>query len=89
MTHKSVYNPKTGVCDRVLRNDAVKWQGRYYVPTTEQTKWVSTWEEFIAAGGTVCFNEGQTELELLLPEPWKFSIQFERSRTEKAKPEAA
>lgn len=78
MTMKSVYNPKTGVCDRVLRSDAVKWAGRYAVPTTADTKWVSNWQEFLDVGGVVCFCEDQTEIELLLPEPYKFGIKFQQ-----------
>lgn len=77
MTTVSVYNPKTGVCDRVIRGDAIKHRGRYMVPTTDATKWVSNWAEFKAAGGQVCFTEEQTEIELLLPEPYKFSIKFQ------------
>jgi hypothetical protein len=70
-----------GVCRRVLRNDAVKHQDRYIVPTREETKWVSSWDEFKAAGGMTCFNEDQTEIELLLPEGYKFSIQFNERRS--------
>lgn len=76
MPFKSVYNKETGVCDRVLRSDSVKHQGRYIVPTTEETKYVQTWEEFHTAGGTQHFNEDQTEIELLLPEGYKFGISF-------------
>lgn len=76
MTMKSVYNSKTSVCERVLRSDAVKHRDRYMVPTSPETKWVGTWDEFKAAGGTTCFNGDQTEIELLLPEPYKFGIGF-------------
>jgi hypothetical protein len=75
MTHKSVMFD--GVGRRVLRDDAIKHSGRYYVPTTDQTKWVSNWTEFLEAGGNVCFSEDQTEIELLLPEPYKFGIRFQ------------
>lgn len=65
-----------GVGRRVMRSDAVKYRERWTVPTTNETKWVGNMEEFTAAGGMICFNEDQTEIELLLPEPYKFSIQF-------------
>ena len=78
MTMVSQYNEKSGVVDRVMRHDAVPHFGRHICPTTEATRWVSTWNEFLVAGGTVCFNEDQTELELLLPAPFKFSIKFQR-----------
>jgi len=61
---------------RVIRSDAEKVHGRYIVPTSAKTQWVHTWADFKAAGGNLCFNEDQTEIELLLPEPYKFSIQF-------------
>ena len=72
------HNPADGTAHRAIRNDAVRLKDprRWYVPTTDRTKWVSTWEEFRAAGGTVSFSEDQAEIELLLPEPYKFSIQF-------------
>lgn len=76
MTHKSVYNSTTGVCDRVLRSDAVRYRDRYEVPTTAETIWVSDMDEFRKAGGVVAFSGDQTEIELLLPEPFKFSIQM-------------
>lgn len=76
MTHMLVFNPTKGHCERILRDDAVSHQGRHVVPTTDRTVWVSTWEEYKAAGGTCCYNEDQTEIELLLPAPFKFSIQF-------------
>jgi hypothetical protein len=44
---------------------------------TDHTKWVSNWKEFLAVGGVVCFGESQTEIELRLPEPYKFSIKFQ------------
>ena len=68
---------KNGIGRRVVREDAVRDRDHnYYVPTTDETKWVSSWEELLAAGGMICFNDDQTEIELLLPEPYKFSIQF-------------
>lgn len=76
MTLKSVYNQTTGVCDRVVRSDAISDRGRLMVPTSAETKWVGTWDEFRAAGGVTAFNGDQTEIELLLPEPYKFSIGF-------------
>lgn len=76
MTMKSVYNPTTGVCDRVMRSDAVKFQDNWQVPTVAETRWVSNMVEFREAGGVVAFNGDQTEIELLLPEPYKFSIQM-------------
>lgn len=80
MPMKMVYRPEKGVCERVIRDDAVKilvGPNRYYVPTQSGvTKWVETWDEFKAAGGWVGFSEDQTEIELLLPEPYKFSCKF-------------
>lgn len=76
MTMKSVYNPETGVCDRVMRSDAVKYKDRYEVPTTSATLWVSNMDEFRDAGGVMAFNGDQTEIEMLLPEPFKFAIGF-------------
>lgn len=69
-----------GTCDRIIRNDAVKLRNpdRWYVPTRTETKWVSNMTEFYAAGGVVAFNEDQTEIELMLPEGYKFSIQMLR-----------
>ena len=64
-------------CRRVLRDDAVRYRERYFVPTEfGKTKWVSNWKEFKEAGGQTCFNDDQTEIELLLPEPYKFGIGF-------------
>lgn len=63
-----------------IREDAVRHQGRYIVPTTDETKWVGTWEEFKAVGGGMCWSEDQTEIELTLPAPYKFSIQFMRNQ---------
>lgn len=80
MPYKSIYNKSTGCCDRVLRNDAEKYQGRYVVPTTPETYYVQTWTEFQDAGGTTHFNEDQTEIELLLPEGYKFGISFPNGR---------
>lgn len=62
-----------------IREDAVSHRGRYIVPTTEGTRWVSNWDEFRAAGGVLAFNEDQTAIELQLPAPYKFSIQFARA----------
>lgn len=59
-----------------IREDAVLHMGRYFVPTTGETKWVSTMEEFRAAGGIFAFNEDQTEIALRLPVGHKFSIRF-------------
>lgn len=61
-----------------VRDDAVRHNGRYTVPTSDATKWVGDWDEFRAAGGQVCFGEDQTEIELKLPAPYKFSIRFQR-----------
>ena len=33
-------------------------------------------EEFRKVGGQIGFNADQTEIELRLPEPYKFSIKF-------------
>lgn len=76
MTHFT-YSKPDGTVGRILRDDAVKHDGRHIVPTSDKTKWVSNWEEFRAVGGVVAFNEDQTEIELLLPEPYKFSIRFQ------------
>lgn len=75
-------NAGNGTSVRAIRNDAIKMRNpdRWYVPTSEQTKWVSTWAEFKAAGGTTNFSEDQGEIELLLPAPFKFSIQFMRQQ---------
>lgn len=84
MTIKLVRNDR-GTSDRVIREDAVKHGDRWIVPTRygrndgTDTKWVDTIEGFRAAGGEVCFNEDQTEIELLLPEGYKFSIQMFRA----------
>jgi hypothetical protein len=63
------------------RDDAVWHRGRRIVPTIYgqpegNTKWVGTWEEFIAAGGCTHFNEDQTEIVLTLPAGWKFGCRF-------------
>ena len=79
MTHKMV-SQTNGTLAKVLRSDAIRHDGRYFVPTSNETKWVDTWEGFLAAGGVVCFNEGQTEIELLLPEPYKFGCGFMRPK---------
>lgn len=62
--------------ERVVRDDAVKYQDRYMVPTSKKTQWVTNWQEFRNSGGQLCFNEDHTEIELLLPEPYKFSVKF-------------
>ena len=66
----------------VVREDALRIGSgssqRLFCPTTETTKWVETWQEAKAAGMEVCWNEDQTEIELRLPAPYKFSIQFQR-----------
>lgn len=69
-----------GKMQRVLRGDARRARNpdRYYCPTTEATQWVTTWQEFKDAGGNIAFNEDQTEIELLLPEPYKFGVTFMR-----------
>jgi hypothetical protein len=61
------------------REDAVKHMGRFLVPTTPETVWVDTWEQFRAVGGGMCWSEDQTEIELTLPVGHKFSIRFMRS----------
>ena len=72
------YRPEQGAYRRIIRDDAVRLRNpdRWYVPTRVATKWVTTWEEFSAAGGKVAFSEDQAEVELLLPVPYKFSIHF-------------
>lgn len=74
-----------------IREDAVKYNGRYIVPTIygtgdpeRDTVWVDSWEQFLAVGGQMCWSEDQTELELTLPVRHKFSIQFMREATAKA-----
>lgn len=59
-----------------IRDDAVWVRDRYFVPTSEKTLWVTNLVEFNAAGGLMVFNEDQTQIELRLPAPYKFSIQF-------------
>lgn len=65
------------------RDDSVKTGSgasfRDYVPTTPETKWISTWADFRAARGMLGFNEDQTEICLHLPVGYKFSIQFARA----------
>ena len=51
---------------------------RAYQPTTPETRWVSTWEEFREAGGVVHFAEDQAEIALSLPDGVKFSIRFNK-----------
>ena len=67
------------------REDAVIHMGREFVPTTNETKYVSSLAEMIAAGGTICFNEDQTEIYLTLPVGHKFSIKA--LDTERAAPD--
>jgi hypothetical protein len=66
----------------VVREDAIRigtdGSRRLFCPTSDTTKWVDTWEAAKAAGMEVCWNEDQTEIELRLPAPYKFSIQFQR-----------
>jgi len=64
-----------------MRRDAVQHDGRWFVPTTDETKWVSSWSEFLnvnKTAGVPCihFNEDQTEIRLSLPAPYKFAIDF-------------
>lgn len=67
------------------REDAVKHQGRYIVPTIYgKTVWVDTWEQFRKVGGVMCWSEDQTEIELTLPVNHKFSIQFMRKEVKPA-----
>ena len=83
MTH--VHTMIEGRMHDVARDDAIRigtnadGSRRLFCPTTEQTLWVDTWEAAKAAGMEVCWNEDQTEIELRLPAPYKFSIQFQRS----------
>lgn len=68
-----------------LREDAIWHAGRRYVPTiygeaSGNTQWVSTMNELRTAGGTMHFNEDQTEIVLTLPPGWKFSIRFEAGK---------
>jgi hypothetical protein len=63
------------------REDAVIHNGREYVPTVwgqeeGNTVYVSNMQEFLAAGGKICFNEDQTEIHLVLPVGHKFGITF-------------
>ena len=62
----------------VIREDSFKDRssGHWRTPTTEATRWVENWEEFIKAGGQTCWEEDSTELTLRLPSPYKFSIRF-------------
>lgn len=78
------HNKETGVYDRYIRNDAVKHKGRWIVPTSDATKWVNTWAEFKEVGGIASFSEDQAEIELLLPEPYKFSIGFNKAEEKAA-----
>jgi hypothetical protein len=67
-----------GTCRRAIREDAVRYRGRWFVPTREDTKWVDSLAELREVGGTINFNEDQTAIELLLPEGYKFGISFGR-----------
>lgn len=71
-----------GTLRDIVREDAIQMRdpSRHYCPTTEATKYVDTWEDAKAAGMEVCFNEDQTEINLRLPAPYKFSIRFQRER---------
>lgn len=77
-----VHTMINGMLRDTVREDAVRigsdGNRRNYCPTTEKTLWVETWDEAKAAGMEVCWNEDQTEIELRLPAPYKFSIQFQR-----------
>jgi hypothetical protein len=77
-----VHHMVDGVLRDMVREDAITLGSgasrRLYCPTTDETKWVDTWEEAKAAHMEVCWNEDQTEIELRLPAPYKFSIQFQR-----------
>jgi hypothetical protein len=64
--------------ENVLRADAIYHSGRYICPTSSETKYVSNWAEFEAAGGQICFSEDQTEITMRLPEPYKFGIRFQQ-----------
>lgn len=71
-----------GPTHHISRNDAVWHHGRSYVPTiwgqrSGNTRFVSNWDEFKAAGGITHFNEDFTEVVLTLPEGCKFSCQFQ------------
>lgn len=78
MAYKMEYNKEKGYYQTLVRDDAVRHDGRYYVPTTNQTKWIGSWEEFNAAGGVVSLSEDQAQIELFLPEGYKFSCSFMR-----------
>lgn len=63
------------------REDAVQYNGRDYVPTIYgqpegNTVWVDSLKKLCEVGGTICFNEDQTEIHLTLPVGHKFSIQM-------------
>jgi hypothetical protein len=67
------------------REDAI-WDDRagiWYVPTIygtdderRHTVWVRDWDAFAKLGGTIVFNEDQTEITLKLPTKHKFAIRF-------------
>lgn len=65
-----------GTLRQSVRLDAVRHNGRLIVATTPETKWISTWAEFRAAGASMCWHEDQSGAELILPAPYKLSIQF-------------
>lgn len=77
----SDYTPTHDVLTRTVRDDAVPLANppRYYVPTTDATRWIGTWGEFVAAGGTACYAEDQTYVLLTVPAPYKIGIDFTRS----------
>lgn len=63
------------------REDAVIHNGREFVPTVYgqdagNTVWVDSLEKLTAVGGSITFNEDQTEIWLSLPKDHKFSIQM-------------
>ena len=84
MTNRSAFSGMH--CTHVIaREDAVIHNGREYVPTIyghpdqENTVWVSDIADLIKVGGSMRFNEDQTEITLTLPVRHKFSIGFFRS----------
>lgn len=63
------------------RDDAIIHNGRDYVPTiygqkSGNTVWVDDLKHLGEVGGSICFNEDQTEIHLTLPVGHKFSIQM-------------
>lgn len=64
---------------QVVRDDAQRYDGHLRCFTTAETKWVSSWAEFKAAGGEMLFAEDATEIHLRLPAPYKFACGFNRN----------